>query len=87
MCKIKRRVYLLANYFADTVKETTPEIHKWLVETLNIIDGYSRRDDALIRATKAYNGKYTYTALKKIKDTTPKSLSGFTKQCKKKIFN
>lgn len=69
MCIIKRHLFLLAKYFVDIVKETDLKIYNWLLDTVNRIEGYYCRDEELIIAANHYRGKYTYTELKKIKDT------------------
>lgn len=71
MCVIKRHLFLLAKYFVDAVKEIDPQIYNWLLETVNRIENYYCRDEELIKATTYYNGKYTYTQLKRIKDNSP----------------
>lgn len=73
MCKIKRHLFLLAKYFADTVKDTDLSLYRWLVDSANRIERYYSRDEELIKAAEFYRGKYTYTELKKIKDNEPET--------------
>ena len=78
MCEIKRHLVLLSRYFVDTVKESDEQAYKWLFETADKIENYFSRDEELIKAAEFYRGKYTYTQLKKIKDTDYKR---FTHLC------
>lgn len=73
MCKIKRHLFLLAKYFADTVKDTDLSSYQWLVDSANRIEGYYSRDEELIKVAEFYRGKYTYTELKRIKDNEPET--------------
>lgn len=73
MCKIKRHLFLLAKYFADTVKETDSQIYQWLLDASDQIEGYYCRDEKLIAAAEFYKDKYTYTELKRIKDNDPET--------------
>ncbi|MCH5155734.1 MAG: radical SAM protein [Clostridiales bacterium] len=71
MCQIKRHLFLLAKYFADSVKQADLQKYNWLLDTVNKIEGYYSRDQKLINAAKYYSGKYTYSQLKEIKDNEP----------------
>lgn len=72
MCAIKKHLYLLARYFADTVGENSPETIMKLTETAGRSESFYNRDEKLIAVAKYYRDEYTYTQLKRIKDNSSK---------------
>ena len=71
MCEIKRHLFLLARYFVDVTKETNPQIYDWLLSAAKRIEGYYSKDERLIEVATYYKDKYTYSELKRLKDTEP----------------
>ncbi len=71
MCKIKRRLRLLSMYFCDELKEKSPHIYDMFIDKAHTVENYYAPDCKLIRAAEKSRGKYTFTALKRIKDKTP----------------
>ena len=79
MCKIKRHLFLLANYFTEALNEKAPDMHKWLLDSVRKMEDYYKRDEQLITAATFYKDK-TYTELKRIKDTTPEEFEKLLKK-------
>lgn len=75
MCRIKRHLYDLAKRFVQTLAAANSDMQEWLKSTCKKVEAYYDKDDKLINAVKLSQGKYTFSELKKIKDSNPERFS------------
>ena len=69
MCKIKRYLYVLATVFCERLKDDNKKEYDWMLDVLQQTENYYTLDERLVNAVNKSNGKYTFSQLKKIKDT------------------
>lgn len=69
MCQIKLHLYHLANRFVNTLANESTRMFKWLEDICQKIEAYHTLDERLATAVKLSQGKYTFSEMKKIKDT------------------